>query len=168
MGIKQQGLQATNLYRFYHNGDDETFALRGVSMELLLGETVVIIGPSGSGKSTLLHCLAGLDNPDGGTVTVLGQPMSRQPEAKRAALRGRSIGVLLQYANLFEHLTARENVMLAQAIVGTRAKADAEQLLTAVGIAPRQNARPSQLSGGELARAGLAVALANQPPHPVG
>ena len=65
-------LEATDLYRFYHAGDDETLALRGVSLSVEPGELVAVIGPSGSGKSTLLACLAGLDEPDGGTVRVAG------------------------------------------------------------------------------------------------
>ena len=66
-------LEASELYRFYHIGDTETMALRGVSLQVAAGETVVVMGPSGSGKSTLLACLAGLDEPDGGVVTLLGR-----------------------------------------------------------------------------------------------
>ena len=107
-------LVATDLYRFYHAGDDETLALRGVSLRVEAGETVAVIGPSGSGKSTLLACLAGLDEPDGGMVHVGGVPMSRQSEAERARVRARSVGVLFQSANLVEHLTVRANLVAAQ------------------------------------------------------
>src|SRR5439155_10626107 len=98
------------LYRFYHTGDDETFALRGVSLSVAEGETVAVMGPSGSGKSTLLSCLAGLDDPDGGYVTVAGQRITRRPESVRAAMRARWIGILLQFANSLEHLTVLDNV----------------------------------------------------------
>jgi putative ABC transport system ATP-binding protein len=73
-------LEAQSLYRFFHAGDDETLALRGVSLELAAGEVVAVTGPSGSGKSTLLSCLAGLDEPDGGMVSVAGERLSRRPE----------------------------------------------------------------------------------------
>src|SRR5207244_504932 len=80
---------ARELYRFYHAGDDETFALRGVTLLVEPGEIVAVVGPSGSGKSTLLSCLAGLDEPDGGHVVVAGLRITRRPEAVRAALRAR-------------------------------------------------------------------------------
>ena len=73
-------LEAASLYRFFRSGDEETLALRGVSLTLRRGELVAVVGPSGSGKSTLLACLAGLDEPDGGAVRVGGQRISHQPE----------------------------------------------------------------------------------------
>src|ERR1700716_396254 len=105
-------LEATDLYRFYHAGDDETLALRGVSLSVAAGEVVAVTGPSGSGKSTLLACLAGVDEPDGGPAQVAGARRPRRPEAERAALRLRAIGLLLQSGNLVDHLTVRENVAL--------------------------------------------------------
>src|SRR3954468_4120229 len=100
-----RALRAFELYRFYHVGDDETAALRGVDVEIERGELVALMGPSGSGKSTLLACLAGWDEPDGGHVEVMSQRLSRRPEAVRARLRARHIGVLMQSGNLFDHLT---------------------------------------------------------------
>ena len=105
------------LYRFYHIGDDETFALRGVSVSVHAGEMVAVVGPSGSGKSTLLACLAGLDEPDGGHVTIAGQRITRRDEATRARLRARWIGMLLQSGNLLEHLSVAQNIRAAQALV---------------------------------------------------
>jgi putative ABC transport system ATP-binding protein len=157
-------LEAQDLYRFYHVGDDETLALRGVSLVVRAGETVAVAGPSGSGKSTLLNCLAGLDEPDGGWVTVEGARMSRRPEAERAALRARHIGVLLQFGNLLDHLTVVDNLRLAMQLAGARpARATVQTALDVVGLGHRARALPAQLSGGELARAGLAVALINDP-----
>jgi putative ABC transport system ATP-binding protein len=155
-------LAARSLYRFFHAGDDETLALRGVSLDLEPGEIVAVTGPSGSGKSTLLACLAGLDEPDGGMVAVAGERLSRRPEEMRARMRARHIGVLYQQANLVGHLSVADNVALAQRL-GVGRTPPTSDVLERCAIAHRAGARPGQLSGGELARAGLAVALANDP-----
>jgi putative ABC transport system ATP-binding protein len=164
IGPNDPVLQARELYRFFHTGDDETFALRGVSLSLAPGEMVAVMGPSGSGKSTLLACLAGLDEPDGGHVVVAGRRITRRPETTRAALRARWIGVLQQSGNLFDHLTVAQNVQLAQELAGGTHARHVDEILTQVGLEDRASARPTTLSGGEAARAGLAVALANDPP----
>jgi putative ABC transport system ATP-binding protein len=158
-------LDARDLYRFYHAGDDETFALRGVSLTVATGEILAIVGPSGSGKSTLLACLAGLDEPDGGSVSVAGARITRRPEVQRAGLRARWIGVLQQSGNLLDHLSVENNIRIAQALVRTTdlPQASVASLLADVGLAERAHARPATLSGGEAARAGLAVAIANDP-----
>lgn len=156
-------LDARQLYRFYHAGDDETLALRGVSISVDAGEMVAITGPSGSGKSTLLACLAGLDEPDGGVVNIEGERLSRRSETERAARRAQSIGVLFQSGNLIEHLSVLQNVVLAQRLARGTARTRPRELLGQLGLTERSTARPSQLSGGETARAGLAVALANSP-----
>ena len=156
-------VEAVDLYRFFHAGDDETLALRGVSLRLHAGEVVAVTGPSGSGKSTLLACLAGLDEPDGGTVRVAGELMSRRPEAERSALRARHVGMLFQTGNLVDHLSVEENIELVQRLAGGVDRARVTALLAEVGLLERRAASQSALSGGEAARAGLAVALANQP-----
>jgi putative ABC transport system ATP-binding protein len=162
VGDRTPAIEARDLYRFFHALEDETFALRGVSLSLGEGEMVALVGPSGSGKSTLLSCLAGLDEPDGGHVEVGGTRITRRPEPERAAIRAASIGILLQYGNLLEHLTVAENVRIARSF-STKAKEELGDLLDELGIGERRDARPSTLSGGEAARAGLAVALANDP-----
>ena len=156
-------LEADRLYRFYHAGDDETLALRGVSLAVQPGEIVAVTGPSGSGKSTLLALLAGLDDPDGGTVWIGGERLSRRAEEARARIRARRVGVLYQLVNLVGHLDVTANVRLAQRLDRSRASRPAAAILNAVGLASRARALPRELSGGELARAGLAVALANDP-----
>src|SRR5690349_7267459 len=121
---------------------------------------VAVVGPSGSGKSTLLSCLAGLDEPDGGHVTVAGHPITRRPEATRAALRARWIGILRQSGNLLEHLTVLQNIRAVQALVdASHPVAEPQELAGSVGLGHRLLAWPSSLSGGESARAGLAVAM---------
>ena len=158
-------LVARDLYRFFHAGDAEALALRGVSLTAAPGEVVAVTGPSGSGKSTLLACLGGLDEPDGGTVHVAGERLSRRPERERARIRAGSIGVLYQQFNLVAHLSVRDNLALARRLDGSRTDPSwCDELLDRLGIASRASARATQLSGGELARAGLAVALSNDPP----
>jgi putative ABC transport system ATP-binding protein len=157
-------LAATELYRFYHSGDAEVVALRGVSLSLDVGELVALVGPSGSGKSTLLNLLAGLDEPDGGRVDVYGHRLSRRPEKDRARVRARHIGIVLQSGNLVDHLTVAENIRLQQRLAGRRDDAAASEMASRLGLAGHWNAFPSELSGGEVARAGLAVALSAAPP----
>ena len=157
-------IEARELYRFYHIGDDETQALRGVSMQVSPGEIVAVVGPSGSGKSTLMACIAGLDEPDGGFVYINGERLTRRDEKARTSLRARSIGILLQSGNLFDHLTVRQNVRLKMHLAGQNDDARISEVLELVGINKRDHAYPTQLSGGEASRAGLAVALAPKPP----
>jgi len=107
-------LRASSLYRFYHAGDQEVFALRGVDLTIEAGEFVAIMGPSGSGKSTLLACLAGLDEPSGGKVELAGVPITRRPEADRARMRAAMLGVISQSGNLFSHLSVLDNIRLQQ------------------------------------------------------
>ncbi|MFB8348701.1 ABC transporter ATP-binding protein [Streptomyces niveus] len=156
-------LRARDLYRFYRSGEEETLALRGVDLRVRYGESVAVIGPSGSGKSTLLACLAGLDEPDGGTVHVGGERISHRPEAERARMRARRIGVLSQSGNLVGHLDVAANIRLARTAAPGRGGPSVQALLDQVGLGHRARAVPRELAGGELARAGLAVALANDP-----
>jgi putative ABC transport system ATP-binding protein len=157
-------IEAIELYRFYRSGDEETLALRGVSLEVAGGELVAIVGPSGSGKSTLLACLAGLDEPDGGQVRVGGVRLSHRPEPQRAAMRARGIGMLFQSDNLVAHLSVRQNIDLGQRLAGRVDRGYRDKLLADLGLSHRAGAAVATLSGGEAARAGLAVALAAEPP----
>ena len=158
-----RSVEAAELYRFYHAGDSEVVALRGVSLGIEAGEMVALMGPSGSGKSTLLHLLAGLDEPDGGQVDVAGMRLSRRPEPVRAALRARHIGVFMQSGNLIDHLTVGENIRLQQKLARKHDGDKASALVARFGLSAHWNALPAELSGGEAARAGLAVALAAEP-----
>ncbi|MET7548482.1 ABC transporter ATP-binding protein [Streptomyces sp. NPDC005479] len=156
-------LTADSLYRFFRTGEEETFALQGVGLTVERGEIVAVTGPSGSGKTTLLSCLAGLDEPDGGTVRIADERMSHRGEHLRSRLRARHVGVLFQSGNLLDHLTVADNIRLVQRFSATPDRPTAHDLLRDVGITSRAGALPRQLSGGEAARAGLAVALANRP-----
>jgi putative ABC transport system ATP-binding protein len=166
MGVTTSlALEASDLFRFFHAADgDETVALRGVSLAVGPGEVIAIVGPSGSGKSTLVSCLAGLDVPDAGFVRIAGDRMSRHSEIDRAALRAHRVGMMFQSGNLIQHLSVAENVAFARKLGGRSAdRASVDGLLQRLGILERALEYPSRLSGGETARAGLAVALANEP-----
>jgi putative ABC transport system ATP-binding protein len=161
--MNSEALVAHELYRFFHVGEEEIKALRGVDLRLAGGEFAVLMGPSGSGKSTLLACLAGIDEPDGGSVVVMGHRITRRQEAEKTRLRLAYQGLMLQQTNLFAHLTVIENLRLASAIGGRATSSSHEELIAAVGLDDRRDALPGQLSGGERARAGLLVALARSP-----
>ena len=160
MGI----VEAAELYRFYHSGDAEVAALRGVTLSLHKGEFIALLGPSGSGKSTLLNLLAGLDEPDGGHVDIEGFRLSRRPETARAAIRARHIGMFMQSGNLFDHLSVADNIRLQRLLAGKSSRNEAMMSLAGrLGLSAHWNALPAELSGGEAARAGLAVALSAEP-----
>ncbi len=156
-------LEARELYRFFHSGEEEVKALRGVDLTVAAGEMIALVGPSGSGKSTLLHCLAGLDEPDGGAVYVMGQPMSRQSEIIKTKFRAKYFGVMRQKDNLISHLSVAENLLMVQVLAPQPNSSHQKNILDRIGIGKRANSLPAQLSGGELARAGLAVAMVCHP-----
>lgn len=156
-------LEAFDIYRFYHTGEEETLALRGVDIQVRAGEVVAVMGPSGSGKSTLLACLSGLDEPDGGYVRLLGKRITRRPETERTAMRARHIGIMTQSGNLFDHLSVENNIRLQMRLANKQDEGRINHLLEVTGLGGLRHARPSQISGGEAARAALAVAMANNP-----
>jgi len=156
-------LLARNLYRFYHAGEEETLALRGVSFSVDAGELVAVMGPSGSGKSTLLACLAGLDEPDGGYVEIGEHRLTRRSETERAALRAQYIGMMLQTGNLLDHITVEENMLVPMQLARRVDHKRIGNLLDIVGLSDKRKALPTQLSGGETARVAVAIALAANP-----
>lgn len=148
----------------YREGGAETPVLQGAALALACGETTSLVGSSGSGKSTLLGIIAGILDPDAGTVTFDGTDLRSLDEGGRARLRARRMGVVLQRGNLVPFLSARENVELAFDLAGNRRPSrSARALLADLGLADRADHLPSRLSGGEAQRAALAVALANEP-----
>jgi putative ABC transport system ATP-binding protein len=156
-------IETADLWKTYEMGHEQVHALRGVSIQIERGEYVAIMGPSGSGKSTLLACLAGLDAPDGGRVCIDGEQMTRRPEGERAMLRARKIGMLYQSGNLIDHLSVEQNLALVRQLAGRVDRERVAELLGEVGLRDRATASPMTLSGGEAARAALAVALVNDP-----
>jgi polar amino acid transport system ATP-binding protein len=139
-------------------------ALRGVSLDVSEGEVVVIVGPSGSGKTTLLRCINRLEEYEEGTIVVDG--MTLDSTSNINAIRC-EIGIVFQSFNLFAHLTALQNLMLAQCTVRKRSREEAEKvaraLLEKVGIPEKAKAHPAQLSGGQQQRVAIARALAMNP-----
>jgi putative ABC transport system ATP-binding protein len=157
-------VQARDLFKIYREAAIETVALRGVNLELGRGEVTTLVGPSGSGKSTLISILAGLMVPSAGQVMFEGQDITRLDEAQRARLRARRIGIVFQSGNLIPFLTAAENVKQAIKLVrGPKAGKRARELLGELGLGGRMRHLPRQLSGGEVQRVSIAVALANEP-----
>jgi polar amino acid transport system ATP-binding protein len=154
-------IQIRDVHKYFSR---KVHALRGVSLDVNKGEVVVIIGPSGSGKSTLLRCINRLEEYDGGKIVVDGIPLDTA--ANINAVRT-EVGMVFQQFNLFAHLTALENIMLAQRVVRKRspeeARRTATDLLSKVGIPDKADAYPIQLSGGQQQRVAIARALAMNP-----
>lgn len=147
-----------------HKHFGRVHALRGVSLDVRRGEVVVVIGPSGSGKSTLLRCINRLEEYDAGRIVVDGVALD---EAQSINTTRQEIGMVFQSFNLFAHLTAMENLTLAQRVVRKRPKEEARRtaldLLAKVGIPDKASAHPIQLSGGQQQRIAIARALAMNP-----
>ncbi len=141
-------------------------ALRGADLEVRRGEFVAVMGPSGCGKSTLLNLIAGLDVADEGDVSVDGVSLTGMSEDDLARMRRRHIGVVFQFFNLLEGMTALENVVMPAVIAGTKrkpAETRARDLLDLLGLGDKAKAAPATLSGGQRQRLAIARALANEP-----
>ncbi len=155
-------IQIRDVHKHFPGG---VHALRGVSLDVAAGEVVVIIGPSGSGKSTLLRCINRLEAIDSGSIVVDGIPLTDKA-ADINKIRA-EVGMVFQLFNLFPHLTALENITLAQRVVRKRSEKEAREiameLLRKVGIPDKANVYPDKLSGGQQQRVAIARALAMQP-----
>lgn len=159
-------LRVTDLSKTYGRGDQAVHAVRGVSFATEPGEFVAIVGPSGSGKTTLLAMIGGLLTPSGGSIEVDGRDIAKLGNGERAAYRRESVGYVFQSNNLVPYLTARENLLLMQAIAGgnrSDARRRASQLMEELGITARADALASELSGGERQRVAIGRALMNNP-----
>ena len=141
-------------------------ALRGVDFEMQSGEFVSVMGPSGCGKSTLLNLVAGLDSPTDGELVVAGESLIGKSEDELAIMRRTHVGIVFQFFNLLEGMTALENVTLPAVIAGAprkRAETRARDLLDLLGLADKAKEAPGVLSGGQRQRLAIARALANEP-----
>jgi putative ABC transport system ATP-binding protein len=158
-------LELDHVTRMY--GDEViVYALHDVSLQIMAGEFISIVGPSGSGKSTMLGLLGVLDLPSAGAVRVAGRDVSRLDDASRSRLRGDSIGFVFQQFHLIPHLTALGNVetaLLYRDIKPRDRREKARQALEELGLGARTDHRPVQLSGGEQQRVALARAIVTDP-----
>lgn len=163
------GIRIKDLKKTYGKGDTTVEALKGVTMQVTLGEVVGLVGPSGSGKSTLLKCLGAVIEPSAGRIT-LGSMVIYEEKWKisnLSALRRDKIGFIFQTPYLIPFLDVTDNVALLPMLAGvsnTEARKRARELLKALDVAHRANAMPPQLSGGEQQRVSIARALVNRPP----
>jgi len=149
------------LTKVYQMGEVEVHALRGVDLDLLRGEFVVMLGASGSGKSTLVNIMGGLDRPSDGELWYEGEELSRSNESQLTEFRRRYVGFVFQFYNLIPSLTARENVAVVTEIA--RDPMTPDEALEIAGLKDRGDHFPSQLSGGEQQRVAIARAIAKRP-----
>ena len=166
MARSEPVLEVRGLRRTFESDGAPVRALRGMELEVRRGEFVAVVGPSGCGKSTLLHLVAGLDRPTDGQVLVAGTSLVGVDESALAVMRRRHIGLVFQFFNLLDELSALENVVLPALIAGQpRRRADrrARDLLDLLGLADKAKELPGVLSGGERQRLAIARALANEP-----
>ena len=152
---------ARGLCKTYGSGDVQVHALRDVDLDIRRGEFIVLLGPSGSGKSTLLNILGGLDVPTSGEVRFADHVLSGADEAELTRYRREHVGFVFQFYNLIPSLTVRENVALVTDIVEQPMPVD--EAIDRVGLTPRRDHFPAQLSGGEQQRVAIARAIVKRP-----
>ena len=159
-------LKVENLKKSFFTEEIETIALNGVSFEVKEGEFVAVMGPSGCGKSTLLNILGLLDNPTGGSYSLLGQEVADLKEKDRTMFRKGNIGFVFQSFNLIDELTVSENVELPLIYMGVKSSERKERvakILDRMNISHRSEHFPQQLSGGQQQRVAIARALVSNP-----
>jgi putative ABC transport system ATP-binding protein len=155
-----------HLTKDYGSGNSLVRALRGVELDVHAGELTLLVGPSGCGKTTLLSVVAGILEPSGGSVEVLGTDLGRLSSSRKVRFRRDNIGFVFQQFNLLPALTAAENVTIPLLLAGwsrRRALPMAVDLLKRMGMGDRVNALPSKLSGGQQQRVAIARALIHHP-----
>jgi lipoprotein-releasing system ATP-binding protein len=159
-------LEAEGLMREFREGAATLRVIEGLSVRIMRGESVAIVGASGSGKTTLLQILGGLDRPTAGTVRIDGRDIHALDESARGALRNRTMGFIYQFHHLLPEFSALENVampLLVRRMPVAEARARAAAVLGRVGLEARLEHRPHELSGGERQRAAVARALVTEP-----
>ena len=164
--IETATVEGRHIVKNFRLGDIVTEVLRDVSLQVMPGEFVSIMGPSGSGKSTLLYILGGLDTPTGGRVLLNGTDISSFGDEKMSVLRRRNIGFVFQFYNLIPNLNVEENIMLPLLLDGQkmeRCKDRLDRILEMVGLSDRRRHTPRELSGGQQQRVAIARALIGNP-----
>jgi len=159
-------LRTRGLVKVYRSGGVAVEAVRGVDLEVDVGEFVAIMGPSGSGKSTLLHVLGGLEPATHGEIWLRGKRVDGLSASAWAVLRRKHVGFVFQFFNLLSTMTVADNVELPALLAGAsprQARKRREELLAELGITAKADTAPARLSGGEQQRVALARALANEP-----
>jgi len=159
-------IELRDIHRTFKMGDDLVHALTGVSLKILRGDYVSIMGPSGSGKSTLLNLLGCLDRSDSGIYLFEGRDVSSLSDTELSSLRQNRIGFVFQFFHLISRLTAAENIELPMIFAGIDRKKRRDRImegLNSVGLAHRAKHRPEQLSGGERQKIAIARAIAMRP-----
>ncbi len=159
-------VEVVDLWKEYRVGKVVVPAIKGVSLEIMEGEFVALVGPSGSGKSTLLYLMGGLDRPTKGDIIVNGSSLNSMSDSEILRWRRRNVGFIFQFFHLIPVLTALENVMLSAELAGIPSGERAEkarELLEFVGLGDKMDRFPAELSGGEQQRVAIARALAGDP-----
>lgn len=159
-------IQLRNIQKYYPTGAMKTFVLRGITLDILQGEFVSIMGPSGSGKSTLLHILGMLDEPSDGEYLFLGNAVTALKEKQRAELHKQYIGFVFQQYHLIDDLTVYENIeapLLYKGVKSAERKSMVADILDRFNIVAKKDLFPSQLSGGQQQLVGIARAVIAEP-----
>lgn len=159
-------IETVELKRTYRIGSLEVHALRGINMQIGVGQFIALKGRSGSGKTTLLNCIGGLDQPTAGSVRILGEEIAGWNEGKLTTWRRKNVGFIFQSLGLLPVLSAFENVELMlrlNGVTGRERFKRTEETLELVGLTKWSDHRPYELSGGQQQRVAIARALANDP-----
>lgn len=165
---KKPIIQVNKVVKNFRTSDLDVTVLKDISLEILEGEFVAIVGASGNGKSTLLNMITGIDHPTSGEVIVTGQILNSLSENQLAAWRGGNIGIVFQFFQLLPSLNLLQNTILPmdflKQLPRKKRRERAQFLLELVGLKDQMDKLPSQVSGGQQQRAAIARALANDPP----
>lgn len=165
-GPRGMAIECRNVTKSFSAGSQKIVALRGIDLEVKLGELMMLVGPSGCGKTTLISVVAGILDRDGGDCVVFGQDFAKMSAAQKTRFRGETVGFVFQAFNLLPALTAAQNVAVPLLINGVRraeAVKRATEMLDRVGLGERAESLPKQLSGGQQQRVAIARALVHSP-----